>query len=122
MFVDDKLNKLLNEIENETKTINKCLISRLDVTNKNGITLSCGHQYRIEYLKKNRINECPYCGRIYHLHLYEKKCKECDKMTLTDSELCSKYSKDRCSFILINKKQCGNSAKNNSIFCYRHGK
>jgi hypothetical protein len=120
MFSNEKLRKLLNEIESETKTINKCLISRLDVNNKNGITLACGHQYRVNYLKKNRTNECPYCGKSYHLELYEKKCKLCDKLTLTDNELCTKHSKEKCTFIRTNKKQCGNSAKNNGVFCHLH--
>lgn len=120
MFMSSDLNNILRQIEEESKSNDKCLISRLDVTQNNGITLSCGHKYRVNYLKKNKYSKCPYCARPYSLSNYEKQCTTCSKPTFFDSGLCSKHAKVKCQHILKNKKQCKNGCKDNNKFCHIH--
>jgi hypothetical protein len=121
MFESSELNNILKQIEQETKTNEKCLISRLDVSANNGITLSCGHKYRVNYLKKNKCGKCPYCGRVYNLSTYEKKCDMCTRLTICDSGLCLMHSKKMCNKIIARtNKQCTKPCKDGDSLCHIH--
>lgn len=98
MFRSESLNKLLQEIKNQSNSDNKCLISKLDILDNNAITLECGHSYRIDYfsklIKKKNLS-CPYCNFKFTRESIEKKCKVCNKTTISNLELCNKHLKKK---------------------------
>lgn len=98
MFRSESLNKLFQEIKNQSNSNNKCLISKLDLYDNNTVTLECGHSYRINYFSKlinKKILTCPYCNFKFTRESIEKKCTICDKKTISNLSLCNKHLKEK---------------------------
>lgn len=117
MFINPLFNNILKDVENESISEKKCLISRLDILPYNSITLSCNHCYRVDYfikiLKKKPV-KCPYCRNIIDIESIKKTCsfitkknEVCNKITYCDTGLCKIHGKPKCTFILKNGKKCG---------------
>ena len=124
-----KYKDLIDEIENDTKSENRCMISHLDILPQNGITLDCNHCFRLEYLMKIKPkNICPYCSSSFSLEKKKIRCKynNCSKDTVLDTGLCKKHSLDltfnKCPRILKSGKRKGQpcNLKCKGLFCKRH--
>lgn len=122
MFKSQHLLKLYEDVKNETQTMRRCMISGLDVDEKTGIQLGCGHEFRAEFFAKIRYKKaCPYCGKCFDPEAVKKKCSSCDRETMLMAGKCSRCMKGRCKGITKSKSktQCRNIANKNG-YCSRH--
>lgn len=116
-----ELLRLVEEIKKDCSlNANICPISRLSVDSSNGITLGCGHQFRLKYLTRCYIDNCPYCGYRIDLDSLYKKCLKCERFTLYDNQLCTIHNKSTCHHLLRNGKSCRKILKKSSQTKYCH--
>ena len=118
-FSDPLLTQLLQEIISENRKEGAlCPISKLHISNNNGITLPCGHKFIYSFLEKSKSKGCPYCSQRFEIEM--KKCLECNELTPLDCELCKKHSRNTCCHILKNGNKCKKISKEDSEYCHIH--
>lgn len=128
VFQNPSLIRLIKTIRAESTGENRCLISRLQICEKNSVRLSCNHCFHIDYynnIKKKR--NCPYCGVWYNNVSIEKTCslQDCNEMTPIQNGICKKHNRATCEYTLKKGKRkgmtCGSKVVNEgNLFCSKH--
>lgn len=128
LFQNPSLIRLIKSIRADSNGDDRCLISRLNVSERNSVKLPCGHVFHIDYYNNiKKKQNCPYCGKSYNVSDIERSCKhmECSEMTAIQNGICKKHNKSVCTYIITKGKRkginCGAKTTNDhSLFCSKH--
>ena len=113
IFENNDYNMILNDINNNLKNDNKCMICR-DALNNDIINLGCNHKYHSNCLTNSFIKyeqkRCLFCNSSFNLNLFKSQCskmmasKQCTKFCYNQEKLCNIHLKQKMNEIVKNKK------------------
>lgn len=131
-FKNPAMIDLIRSIRLETQGEDRCLISRLRLTQRNMVVLPCNHRFHIDYYSSVRKkHRCPYCNMEYDPLNLEKVCSvkedggsQCAEITPIVNGICKKHNKPVCIFKITRGKNkdklCGKKCEPHSDYCVRH--